>query len=166
MLYSHVFSQDNHSVVSGFDCGDGDVNHWIKGIATDTESAVSSITNKQRWCRVWLYTSQPNLTPDTLVGYSSLGMSSWPLSASKNRTLVGTIPYFGVDLKFQGQLHDGAETFAMGIYRDLLAIAEDCLDPSIQFSDCMLTLKTSVGSNFGSLVIFRRFREGRFSKVA
>lgn len=60
-------------------------------------------------------------------------MSSWPLSASKNRTLVGTIPYFGVDLKFQGQLHDGAETFAMGIYRDLLAIAEDCLDPSIQF---------------------------------
>lgn len=109
-----------------FDCGTDewclDVNKWIKSDIGNC--AISSIIDEDHWCKAWLYSNTELLSPASLVGYASLGLSDWPLlPGDRTREKVATIPYFGVNRGFRGQFHEPDETFATGMFRDLLSQA-------------------------------------------
>jgi len=150
LIYPHEFSPDLVSIVQEFNCGPDewskDVNSWIRGGPDDGESALSCIANQNRWCRVWIYSTGESPTPETLVGYSSLGLGRWPFGTTK--IPIGTIPFLGVDLRFQKQYHEGKESFAMGMYRDLLSSADALLDPQIKILGLYVDPRNDDGIKF------------------
>ena len=44
---------------------------------------------------------------------------------------IGIIPFFGIDVKYQGKDHEPEERFSIGIFKDLVSLANDhsLLDP-------------------------------------
>ena len=154
MIRSCPFSADLIGLVQGFNCGDDsvwltDVNRWIKRKPESGECAISCISDPDRWCRVWLYFSTADFSTDTLVGYSSLGIAKWPLTeSSKTRTTIGLIPYFGVDKNFHGLHHEEGETYAVGMFRDLLGHAHHDLDKSIEFLGLYVHQENPAGKKF------------------
>ncbi len=165
LIYQHEFRASSLSLVQGFDCGNepwcNDVNDWIK-ITGESECATSCIGNPKRYCRVWLYSSEPEISEKTLVGYSSLGLSTWPLSAGK--TKIGTIPNFGVDSRFRGKKHDADETFATAMFRDLLSLSHLHLPNEINSLGLYVHPRNQSGIKFwtrcGFVNIDRMYKDG------
>jgi len=91
--------------VQRFSCGDQtwetEVADWIK----DRDQPAVLNDMKRRGALVWLYATED----DGLVGFGSLGKTTWALAPGSNRIKLWLIPMLGLDRRFQGQPNDGSE---------------------------------------------------------
>ena len=112
--------------VQTFTCGEREweveVGKWIAAPAGDPESALYCI--EQGRCSVWLYTLPADDSLD-IVGFTSLGRTSWGLQKRGEKTPIQIVPNFAVALRYQGQPRDvpKAERYAYKMFGDLIAEA-------------------------------------------
>lgn len=124
-LLKYAFQESDLSLpeIQDFYCGaerwDREVAEWIKS----SEGENSVLVDMQRYgTKVWLYRTEKR----DLVGYGSFGEKTctWP-AKSKQKELVGYVPFVGVQEDFKGQPEeaDRDDQFAYQIIDDLIAHA-------------------------------------------
>lgn len=118
-LIAEEFNGAKLGKVQGFDCGQQPwakfATSWIQAPA-DKPGALKSIAT--RGTKVWLYF---DLETDQLVGFGSLGQTTWPSYTEP----VSIIPQIAIQTAFQGQPAGAGETkFSHQMLDDLIARAK------------------------------------------
>jgi GNAT superfamily N-acetyltransferase len=118
----HLNSED----IQGFNCGDAawerEVSDWLKR-PLGLDGAISSIRNRDRPGRVWLYW----LANGQLVGYAAMGYSQWRWTKKKDPFLpVTVITWCAIQKEFWGK-PDGPkeERYSHAIMDNLITEAMD-----------------------------------------
>lgn len=119
------FSLDMLWRVQDFECGgapwEKEVSDWIKGVPM-RDDLRSCLENPARETRVWLYENRAG----SVVGFSSLGVSTWPYPGLDDVTIrIGIVPNVAVASAFQGHPQGEGETkYACQIMDHIVAEAE------------------------------------------
>jgi ribosomal protein S18 acetylase RimI-like enzyme len=121
LLQKIPFSEDLLKAVADFDCGDEEwerpLADWIKAAPNVKNGALQELRKRKGKLDVWLHVNQAN----ELVGYSSLGVSSWEWpTADDPRVPISVIPCVAIQRQFQGRPKDDPPRYSTQILDHLI----------------------------------------------